>query len=77
MRRTLTPVGRFELIHGDDRAGADRGDFAIDAEVSQFFLQDQRVGVERVFVELETVGVGRIKRSRRRQFITLAPTPGV
>src|SRR5581483_1180603 len=46
--------------------------FAFDAEIFEFFLQDQRIGVKRFLVDLELLAFGRVEQLRRRQLVALA-----
>ena len=50
--RRLEAGGGLELVHGDDRAGADRDDLAADAVVVEHVLEHARVLLERVVREV-------------------------
>ena len=51
-RRRLEAGGGLELVHGDDRAGADRDDLAAHAVVVEHVLEHARVLLERVVREV-------------------------
>ena len=53
MRRTLTPGAGLNSYIVMTGPGTHRDDFAFDAKVFELFLQDERVGLQRLFVDLD------------------------
>src|SRR5258706_14912941 len=63
----LDAGGRLELVHRDDRPGLHRDDFALDAEIRELVLQDERVRLERLLVDLDGAAFGRVEQIDRGQ----------
>ena len=69
----LNAGGRFQLVHGDDRAGADFDDLALDVEIIEHGFQQPRIAFQRDLVDrVGTRFRRRAEQIKRRQDITVA-----
>ena len=61
----LDAAGRLQLVHGDDRAGADLDDVAADVEVLEHAFEQARVALEPGAVDLRSALLRRRRRAGR------------
>ena len=70
-RLALMPGRGLELVHRHHRAGAHRGDLALDVEVVEHVLEQARVALERELVELGAVRPAGLEQVEARQLVAV------